>query len=126
MEIGAKAEQIVLEDEIAYLQRCGKQELSEQVRNVSANPMLGFDVLSWELDGKQKQIEVKAIREGASKSFFISANELKKSQELANYYIYCVEINEQGRQRILRLEKPDLSDPNLFKMECVMHRITFN
>ena len=66
-------------------------ELAKQVRLVSNNPKLGFDILSFETDGKQKQIEVKAISENKSrKSFIISRNEFSKSKIYSNYYVYCV------------------------------------
>ncbi len=56
MEIGELAEKIVLKNEIDFLSP-EFPELAEKVRLVSNNPKLGFDVLSFETDGKQKQIE---------------------------------------------------------------------
>ena len=55
MEIGDLAEKTVLESEIEFL-KAEYPELAEKVRLVSNNPKLGFDVLSFESDGRQKKL----------------------------------------------------------------------
>lgn len=53
---------------------------------------LGYDVLSYELDGIPRYIEVKTTKENRSDrfSFHISRNELEKSKVLKNYWIYQI------------------------------------
>ncbi len=125
MEIGNLAEKIVLENEIEFLKR-EDSELAEKVRLVSNKPKLGFDVLSFEADGKQKQIEVKAISVNQnSKSFIITCNELLKSKIYSNYYVYCViGINSENPQ-ILRIKNPDFENDDNFLIEPLTYKITF-
>jgi hypothetical protein len=125
MEIGDLAEKIVLKNEIDFLSP-DFPELAEKVRLVSNNPKLGFDVLSFETDGKQKQIEVKAISVNKNtKSFIITRNEFLKSKIYSNYYVYCVtEINSE-KPKILRIKNPDFKNIDDFLIEPLTYKITF-
>ena len=100
--------------------------MAEKVRLVSNNPKLGFDVLSFEPDGKQKQIEVKAISVNRNaKSFIITRNEFIKSKTYSNYYVYCVtELNSEN-PKILRIKNPDFENNNDFSIEPLTYKITF-
>lgn len=125
MEIGDLAEKIVLKSEIEFLET-DFPELAKQVRLVSNNPKLGFDILSFETDGKQKQIEVKAISENKSrKSFIISRNEFSKSKIYSNYYVYCVSEIYSEKPKILRLKNPAFENNDDFLVEPLTYRITF-
>jgi hypothetical protein len=125
MEIGDLAEKIVLESEIDFL-RSDYPKLAEKVRLVSNNPQLGFDVLSFETDGKQKQIEVKAISvNNNTKSFIITRNEISKSKKYSNYYIYCVTEINSDKPKILRIKNPDFDNNDNFLMEPLTYKITF-
>ncbi|WP_040282313.1 DUF3883 domain-containing protein [Psychroserpens damuponensis] len=125
MEIGNLAEEIVLNSEIEFL-RNDYPDLAEKVRSVANNPKLGFDIISFEIDGTQKQIEVKAISINKSnKSFFLSRNELRKSKEYPNYYLYCISELSSEKPKILRIKKPNFENGNDFKMEPMTYKITF-
>ena len=125
MEIGDLAEKIVFKSEIEFLET-DFPELAKQVRLVSNNPKLGFDILSFETDGKQKQIEVKAISENKSrKSFIISRNEFSKSKIYSNYYVYCVSEIYSEKPKILRLKNPAFENNDDFLVEPLTYRITF-
>ena len=125
MEIGDLAEKIVLKSEIEFLET-DFPELAKQVRLVSNNPKLGFDILSFETDGKQKQIEVKAISENKSReSFIISRNEFSKSKIYSNYYVYCVSEIYSEKPKILRLKNPAFENNDDFLVEPLTYRITF-
>lgn len=125
MEIGDLAEKIVLESEIEFL-KAEYPELAEKVRLVSNNTKLGFDVLSFEPDGKQKQIEVKAISVNRNtKSFIITRNEFSKSKTYSNYYVYCVtELNSEN-PKILRIKNPDFKNNDDFLIEPLAYKVTF-
>ena len=71
MDIGNLAEEIVLKSEIEFL-RTDYPDLAEKVRSVANNPKLGFDIISFEIDGTQKQIEVKAISTNKSNKSVLS------------------------------------------------------
>jgi hypothetical protein len=125
MEIGNLAEEIVLNSEIEFL-RNDYPDLAEKVRSVANNPKLGFDIISFEIDGTQKQIEVKAISTNKSnKSFFLSRNELKKSKEYPNYYLYCVSELNSEKPKTLRIKQPNFENENDFKLEPMTYKVTF-
>lgn len=123
---GSWAEEEVKKDEMAFLTKCGRQDLAEKVKIVSANPDHGFDVLSYELDDTLKQIEVKSISSDNPKSFYISDHEMRKSQQLSNYYIYCVLSNTHSNVlKIYRLKNPNLNDENIFKVVPTNFEVCF-
>ena len=125
MEIGDLAEKIALENEIEFL-NSDYPELAKQVRIVSNNPKLGFDILSFETDGKQKQIEVKAISVNSNtKSFIITRNEFAKSKTYSNYYVYCVTEINTDKPKILRIKNPDFDNHDDFLIEPLTYKITF-
>lgn len=125
MEIGNLAEEIILNSEIEFL-RNDYPDLAKKVRSVANNPKLGFDIISFEIDGTQKQIEVKAISTNKiNKSFFLSRNEFKKSKEYPNYYLYCVSELSLEKPKILRIKQPNFENENDFKMEPMTYKITF-
>lgn len=127
MEIGAKAEDFVLQTEIEFLKSQGLHSLADKVKKVSNNPSLGCDIISYEISGDQKQIEVKAIStNNHSKSFIITRNELTKSKLYSNYYVYCVYNVETDDPKIIRLKNPDFDNHDVFSIEPLTYRISFD
>lgn len=125
MEIGNLAEEIVLNSEREFLS-VNFPELVNNIRSVANNPKLGFDIISFETDGTQKQIEVKAISTNKSnKSFFLTRNELNKSKTYPNYYLYCVTELNSEEPKILRIKHPDFENKNEFIIEPLTYKITF-
>lgn len=125
MEIGNLAEQIVLNSEREFL-NSDFPDFANKVRSVANNPKLGFDIISFETNGTQKQIEVKAISTNKSnKSFFLTRNELNKSKTYPNYYLYCVSELNSDKPKILRIKHPNFENENEFKMEPLIYKITF-
>lgn len=89
-KIGLYGEQLVLKYEKENLENLGKKELAEKVIQVSLNDdSLGYDILSFDEDGNEKFIEVKTTR-GTNKYFYITENELNKSNKLNGYMLYLV------------------------------------
>lgn len=91
-KLGDRGEKVVLDFEIARLEKLGKFDLSKEVDRVSLiSDSLGFDILSFDEDGTERYIEVKATRSKVGDAnFFLSINELKTAQEKENYYVYLV------------------------------------
>jgi hypothetical protein len=87
---GETAEKIVLKAEQERLINLGRVELSEKVKIISEDMSLGFDILSYDEDGTERQIEVKGSTSEDLFAFHLSANELEKSKKLPNYYLYVV------------------------------------
>ena len=90
--LGALAQSIVLRAEISRLEEHGKGALASQVRDVSANPLLGYDISSYEVNGTPKYIEVKAASANRKYwRFFLSQNELEKSKQIDGYVFALVD-----------------------------------
>jgi hypothetical protein len=105
---GSKGEVLVLNQEIDRLKKEGRKDLAKKVERVSLqDDSLGFDVLSYEQDGRDKPIEVKTSV-GASNHirFFLSDFEFKASSILKNYNLYYVDKIDKPRPRISMFADP--------------------
>lgn len=108
--IGDRGERIVFALEKRRLIAAGKSKLAEDVDHVAdREDGLGFDILSFDEDGTERPIEVKATTApNLQNGFFISANELEKSADLANYHLYIVFSALSKAPRVFIMKKPDL------------------
>lgn len=90
--IGELGENLVFENEKNYLISMGYPKLAEKVNKLSdVNDRIGYDILSYDIDGSEKLIEVKTTTGGKGLAFPISANEVKVSKDNPhNYYVYRV------------------------------------
>ncbi|WP_113660979.1 DUF3883 domain-containing protein [Pedobacter nanyangensis] len=90
--IGDRGEHIAKIWEEMYLIKNGRPDLAKKVTWVSRDTdSLGYDILSWGLDGRKKYIEVKSTtNKKADPNFFITSFELSQSESLTNYFIYYV------------------------------------
>jgi hypothetical protein len=99
--LGAAGEAFVLAYERHRLQTIGKSHLSDKVEHVSKTKGdgLGFDVLSFEPDGRERFIEVKTTAFGKETPFFISRNEAEFSSAFADqFHLYRLfEFRRQPR-----------------------------
>lgn len=80
---GSQGEQIAMALERDYLIQGGNQELADKVKNVAKEigDGLGYDILSYFPNGKEKYIEVKSTSKAMGQSFYMSSNELTFLQE---------------------------------------------
>lgn len=91
--LGAAGEQFVLQVEHRRLWEAGKRELADKIEHVShtKGDGLGYDVASFELDGRVRLIEVKTTAFGAMTPFFASSREVKTSESGADsFHLYRV------------------------------------
>jgi hypothetical protein len=96
--LGYLAEEIVLNYE---------RSVSSVVINVSDNPAVGYDIEVSNMAGNIiKRIEVKT--EGFDKFFIITSNEIAKSYEYDNYYIYIVRDVKSNQPKIQALKVVDI------------------
>lgn len=125
IELGEKAEGIVYRHETEKLQNAGKPELAAKVSIVSSEYDRGYDILSYDLDGLKKQIEVKCVK-GTEKNFtcYLTENERRKSTELRNYHLYGVLNVTSDNPRVLEFSHPNF-ESNYFKLSTVVHRLSF-
>ena len=77
--LGAVGEQLVLEFERRRLASCGQSDLADRVRWAARDDGdgLGYDILSFGIDGRDRYIEVKTTALDAQTPFYISSAELE-------------------------------------------------
>ncbi|MFN9964685.1 MAG: DUF3883 domain-containing protein [Planctomycetota bacterium] len=89
--LGLSGELLVLNYERARLIHAGKEQLAQRIEHTSKvrGDHEGFDILSYEVDGPERLIEVKTTQCGATSPFFATRNEVDVSErEAARYHIY--------------------------------------
>ncbi|MEJ0089237.1 MAG: DUF3883 domain-containing protein [Limisphaerales bacterium] len=86
--LGFAGEKLVLEYEHKRLWQAGRKDLANRIEHVadSKGDHLGFDILSFETDEREKLIEVKTTRFGSLTPFFASKNEVLVSETRENEY----------------------------------------
>jgi len=86
--LGKAGERFVVEYEQWRLEASGFGLLANKVDHVAETQGdgLGYDVLSFETDGRERYIEVKTTAHDASTPFFVSANELAFAKEQSDRF----------------------------------------
>lgn len=93
-ETGEKGEEYVFQKEKERLTMEGRVDLAEKVQNASSENR-GYDILSYNIDGSERCIEVKSTKGDIETPFWFTRNELKCSQlNKEKYYIYRVVIKK--------------------------------
>ncbi len=98
---GSKGEELVLNIERKKLMQANKNDLAKKVRRVSTeDDTLGYDILSYDADGKERYIEVKSSSSiNKFMRFYVSSNEYAIGKTKNNYFIYFVEdVNSDSPQ----------------------------
>ncbi len=109
--LGAAGEKFVLRYEQARLIHGGKDQLADRIEHVSATvgDREGFDIRSFELNGKDRLIEVKTTAYGKETPFYLTRNELETSRDRArHYHLY----------RVFRFR----ADPRLFSVRGALDK----
>ncbi len=89
--LGLAGEEFIMHFEHERLWRAGKKQLADRIEHVSKTrgDHLGFDIQSFEADGRDRLIEVKTTRFGLATPFFASRNEVRVSEfHYAEYQLY--------------------------------------
>jgi hypothetical protein len=118
--LGLAGEQLVLRYEQERLSREGQDGLASKIIHISAieSDSRGFDILSYETDGRERLIEVKTTRFGALTPFFASRNEVDVSDRRnKDYQLYRVfKFSEQPKLFLL---------PGSLKRTCELDPLSF-
>jgi hypothetical protein len=120
ISLGRAGEEFAVNFEKARLINAGKHSLADQVEHISVTlgDGAGYDVRSYEADGRDRLIEVKTTSYGKQTPFFVSRNEVSVSNQLAkNYHLYrCFEFKDDPRFYVLKGSLNDvcLLDPVSF------------
>lgn len=94
---GLKGEEIVISIEKEYLESINRKDLSDKVRHVSLEygDGLGYDVLSFFENGKEKYIEVKSTGTSLNTPYYLSRNELAfLNEHHEDYFLYRILITK--------------------------------
>lgn len=100
-EIGLAGELFILNYEKEFLTKNGRIDLANKVKHASLEigDGLGYDIISYNLNGDIKYIEVKTTKGSVNTSFFISKNELNFFSTQTNAFIYRVyEFNKEEKK----------------------------
>lgn len=92
-KLGYLGELLVIELEKEFLITNGRQNLADKVEHTSITlgDGLGYDILSFDLNGNNKYIEVKTTRGDIDRPFYLTKNEIAFSQlNENNYFLYRV------------------------------------
>lgn len=89
--LGAAGEEFVIAFERERLSRAGRGILASKIEHTSRvrGDYEGYDILSFEVDGQERLIEVKTTKYGRETPFFVSRNEIAVSERQAlRYQVY--------------------------------------
>lgn len=118
--LGLAGEALVVQFEHWRLVEMGKQRLADRVEHVSVSKGdgLGYDVLSFDSDGKERLIEVKTTTFGRDTPFFVSRGELALSQGAKDqFHLYRLFEFRQS---------PRLFDlPGALDQHCLLDPVTY-
>ncbi|MBM3844322.1 MAG: DUF3883 domain-containing protein [Verrucomicrobia bacterium] len=104
--LGLAGEELVVKFEQFRLGSLGLDRLAGKVEHVSKTQGdgLGFDVLSFEPDGREKYLEVKTTAFARETPFFATANELRFSRDHADRYALFRLFEFRGKPQCFVLE----------------------
>ncbi len=127
-KLGDRGEKIVMDLEKKRLKDAGKKDLAKAVERVSLkSDSFGYDILSFDIDGTKRFIEVKATRSKVGPAnFFLTANELKTAKDLNNYFIYMVYDIISETPKVWVIENPFNPTNSNTIMQPINYRITIN
>ena len=118
--LGLAGEEFTVQFERWRLGLLGQEKLANCVEHVAKTKGdgLGYDILSFEADGKERLIEVKTTTFGRETPFFISAGELARS-DASKEQFHLYRLFEFGRApRLFNLVGP-------LKQHCLLDPITY-
>ena len=82
--------------------------LAERIERVADGHTKGYNIKSFNGDGTDRFIEVKAVRQGESMvSFFLTENERQRSEILPDYFFYLVFGTRTGQPKVKYLKAAD-------------------
>lgn len=108
-KLGEQGELVVFLKEKEHLTKNKRMDLAKRVKLMSKEDIsAGYDVLSYELAGNEKCIEVKSTSRSPSNiaNFLITINEYQKAKEIKNYYLYIVYNAKSENPKIWKIKNP--------------------
>lgn len=126
--LGTRGELIVLQYENDYLIKNGRKDLAAMIiHTAKTDDSAGYDIISYELDGQRKYIEVKATKLPPGKAqFFISSNEKEKAETIENYSIYIVHGVTTYSPKIWKIGNVFKPLSKKIKIEAISYSVRLN
>ncbi len=127
--MGDQGESIVFLKEKEFLIENNRVDLAGRVKLISRkNESAGYDILSYELDGSKKYIEVKSTSRPPSHiaNFLVTINECNKAKEIDNYNLYIVFEAKSKNPKIWRIKNPFQYEGRGLYLTPISFRATVN
>lgn len=123
-KLGDRGEKVVLDFERERLKKSSNFDLAKKVDRVSLkSDSLSYDILSFEQNGKERYIEVKATRSKVGDAnFFLPINELNTAKE--NYYIYLVYDILSKEPKIWIINNPFSPENKNVNLEAINYKVS--
>lgn len=128
-EIGDIGEDFVLANEIDKAKKWGlAAELVSQIRRVSLeSDDYGFDILSFDKNGKKHYIEVKTTTSSSNNlSFVLTQNELEHSKEYGESYSIVMVLDVLKEPRIWDMGNPFVQEPYKVNIKPIKYLVSFS
>lgn len=118
--LGLAGESFVLEVEHRRLWEEGRRDLADRLEHVSRTQGdgLGFDIMSFDADGRDRLIEVKTTMFGEMTPFFASATEVLVSEERAEHFQLYRVFKFRDAPKIFRI-------PGSLRSSCLLDPIQY-
>ena len=127
--LGEQGELVVFRKEKEFLTKNKRTDLAKRVKLISKEDVsAGYDVLSYELDGNEKYIEVKSTSMSPSSiaNFLITINEYEKAKKIRNYYLYIVYNAKSENPKIWKIKNPFKYEGKGLYLTPITFRVTVN
>ncbi len=128
-DLGKLGEELVLNYEKKYLIENGRSDLADKVTHTSAveGDGAGYDILSFDLNGQKKYIEIKTTKGGKSTPFYMSLNEIEFSRSnQEQFYIYRVyDFNPETKSGSFFVIKGNIEEIENIMLEPIQYKIVF-
>ncbi|VUT28268.1 MAG: hypothetical protein SYNGOMJ08_00837 [Candidatus Syntrophoarchaeum sp. GoM_oil] len=127
--LGEQGELVVFRKEKTFLIENDQKDLAEKVELISKkDTFAGYDILSYELNGTKKYIEVKSTNSSPSNiaSFLISINEYTKAKTIKNYNIYIVFETKSENPKIWKIKNPFKYEGKGLYLTSINFRVMIN
>jgi len=104
--LGEAGEKLVLEFEVQRLHNMGCKRLADRVEHTSGvrGDGAGYDILSFDPDGRERYLEVKTTAFVETTPFYISRNEVRFSAEQAAQFRLCRVFDFRRKPRMFQID----------------------
>lgn len=125
-KIGDRGEELVLRNEIEKLKTWGfSDDVLSKVRRVSLeSDDYGYDILTFDKDGREVYLEVKTTKVNRTDfSFIITRNELEHAKIFGDHYSIVIVYDVLNNPRMWYMGNPFVEEPSKIKITPTQYRV---